>query len=100
MLGSLFAFYIKNYLIISIITVVSIFGIVIGVAIFKKKIKYFLIPLTAFVFAVGVFNFKIYNFNKNGLEKPEQIQARVYSVGSPKQGQIKLKADSCVFDGK
>jgi len=100
MLGSLFAFYIKNHLIISIITVVSIFGIVIGVAIFKKKIKYFLIPLTAFVFAVGIFNFKIYNFNKDGLEKPEQIQARVYSVGSPKQGQIKLKADSCVFDGK
>ena len=100
MLGSLFAFYVTRYLAISIIVASLIFGLTITVAILKRKVKYFLIPLTAFVFAVSIFNISTYAFNKDNISKPNTIQARVYSISSTKQGYMVLKADSCKFDEK
>ena len=105
LLGSVFAFFVayENTIstIISIIAAVLVMGFILIIAIKKKKLKYFFIPLLSLLIGVLVFNLTIYNFNK-GIKSnylPSVIEARISSVGKENDSYLYLQADSVVLDG-
>ncbi len=99
-LGCVFGFYIHKNMVISIVLFVVIAIIVIFISIWRKKIKYFLIPLIAFAAGVSAYSIVAYQFNKGVTQTPNTIQLRIYSVGQVKNGAVLINGDSCEFDGK
>lgn len=99
-LGSLFACYVTQHTIITIISAVVIAILVVIISILKRKLQYFLVPLISFVIGVFGYYLAVYSFNKTTDEKPEYIQARIYSVSVPEDGSVRLRADSVLFDGE
>ncbi|MBR6779134.1 MAG: ComEC/Rec2 family competence protein [Clostridia bacterium] len=100
MMGTLFAYYSTQYTIVASITAALTFGIVITVAILKRKIKYFIIPLATFIIAISGYSLAVYSFNKKVEFVPTTIQARVYSVSKAENQRVVLRADNCTFDDK
>ena len=101
LLGSLFGFYFTSYKILLIIISILIAAGLLVLAIYKKKLKYFGIPLTAFVVGVFACNLAIINFNKTIEYKPTHIEARITSLGKVYENEyIKIQADDCVFDNE
>ena len=100
MLGSIFAFYFTGYKILLSILLGLIFISLLALAVYKKKLRYLGIPLTAFILGVVSYNVAILNFNKTIEYIPDFVEARITSVGKAKENYIKIHADSCVFDGE
>ena len=100
LLGSVFSFYFsKNLVLVSVLTGIIAFLLLI-LAIYKKKLKYFGIPLTAFIIGVVAYNLAIITFNKTVEYKPNFVQARIVNVSKTEDNYIKIQADSCLFDNK
>ena len=100
LLGSVFAFYIFQNLILTIIVTLVILGALIALAIYKKKPQYILVPLIAFILGIGAYSLAILSFNNTINFTPTTIQARVYDVNKEDDGVLSVEADSCKFDGK
>ena len=100
LLGTVFSFYIVGNMLATIIVSIVILLFVIVIAILKKKVKYFLIPLVAFVIGVGLYFVAIYSFESVEYEKPNTIIARIYNVSDIEDGSMRVYADSCKFDGE
>lgn len=100
LLGSLFAFYISANKVLTIICASTFAVALFALAIIKKKLKYFAIPLTAFIVGVFAYNVAIINFNKTIEYKPSSIQARISAVGKPNENYIKVEIDNCIFDNE
>lgn len=100
LLGSLFAFFFtkQTVFVISIAVIVAVLLLIL--AIYKKKFRYFIVPLTAFVIGVVSFYVSVNSFNSSIEYKPTEIQVRVNSLGKPNDNYIRLQADNCKFDGK
>ena len=98
-LGSIFAFYITNNVVITIICTIVVLSLSIFIAILKKKIKYFLIPLISFIIGISAYFISIKTFETAPLQTPDIIEARIYSVDQATDGRIRVYADSVKFDG-
>ncbi len=98
LLGSLFAFYIVDHTVLTIIISVLVFLTVLIVAILKRKIKYLIVPVLSFFISVGLYNVAFNSFNKTEYSQPTTIQARLYRVEQPKDGYTRAYADSVLFD--
>lgn len=99
LLGSIFAFYINTNIIFTICITVIVFSLLLILAIYKKKLKYFGIPLTAFVIGVVLLNITIINFSNQITSTPTQIETRITNIGKSYNNYIKVEADNCIFDG-
>ena len=100
LLGSVFSFYLSKDIIIPFIT---LFCFIIGLVVFsiyKKKLKYFIIPIVSFLIGVSFYNIAIYKFNDRIDYVPSKIQARIYNVSPDSNSMVRVEADSCVFDSK
>lgn len=106
LLGSVFAFFVAYdsiiSAIISLISVVIIIGCILTIAIVRKKLKYFYIPLFSFLIGVLAFNLTIFNFNNGVINNyvPSVVQARISSVGKANDSFLYLQADSVILDGE
>ena len=100
LLGSVFSFYITQNLILTIVVCGLILIALIALSILKRKPKYFLIPLIAFILGISAYQIAIYSFDKTIDYTPNQVQARIYAVSNEVDGMIKVEADSCKFDNK
>lgn len=100
MLGSIFAFYFTKNMILLIVIASLVAISLLALSIYKKKLKYFGIPLTAFIIGVFAYNLAIANFNQTVEYKPCLIEARITAVGKSNDNYIKIQVDSCVFDGE
>jgi len=101
LLGSIFAFYISAYKVFLIILASAIFISLLALAIYKKKLKYFGVPLTAFIIGIFSYNLAIINFNKTIEYKPDHIEARISAIGKIYDNKyIKVQADNCIFDNE
>ncbi len=97
-LGSIFAFYITNNLIFTLISSIFILLLIIIIAIVKRKLQYFLVPILSFIVGISSYFIAVNLFTNAGEQSPNIIQARVYSVDIPTDGRVKLYADSVIFD--
>ena len=100
LLGSLFSFYILNKTIVTIIIFSIVLSGLVVWSVLKKNIKYILISFTAFVFAVGIYYFSVWRFNRKTDVVPNTIEARIYDITNEQNGLIKTECDSCLFDSK
>lgn len=100
LLGSLFACFFSKQLALTIVISIIVAVLLLILAIYKKKFRYFIIPLTSFVLGVISFNISVYSFNSNITEMPNEISARICSTGKPNDNYIRMQADSCTFDGE
>ena len=101
LLGSVFAFYFASFKILSVILLSLIFTLLLILSIIKKKLKYFCVPLTAFIIGILAFNLAIFNFNKTIEYKPEFVEARISAIGKIYDNKyVKVQADNCVFDNE
>jgi len=104
LLGSVFAFFVAHQNIISTVIAITsailIMSFILIIAIKKKKIKYFLVPLVSFLIGVLSFNVTIFNFNKGVDYTPKLIEARICSVGKQNDSYVYLQADNVSLDGK
>ncbi len=97
--GSLFAFYVFDYKIITIVVTILVAVLLLVVAILKRKIKYLIVPVVSFFVGVGLYNLAFYNFNKVEVgEAPTTIQARLYRVEKADDSRMRAYADSVLFD--
>jgi len=101
LLGSIFAFYLSAYKVFLIVLACLVLVSLLALAIYKKKLRYFGVPLTAFIIGILAFNLAIYNFNKTIEYKPDIVQARISAIGKIYDNKyIKVSADNCVFDDR
>lgn len=100
LLGSVFAFYIKQELTLTISVSLTILISLIVLAILKKKPQYALVPIIAFGVGIGLYFIGIARFNSTIDYTPNTIQARVYSISNEVDGMVAVEADSCKFDNK
>ncbi len=98
-LGSLFAFYIHKNIIATVLLTIVFVGLIIFVAVTRKKIAYLLLPIFAFVFGFGLNQLAYHNFNKSIDFIPTNVEGRIYSV-SYEDGMASVRLDSVKFDGK
>ncbi len=101
LLGSLFAYWIDVWKVWIIILTSAFVAISITVAIVKKKIKYFLVPIISFVLGFGLFHIACFVFYDKTISKtPSEIQVRIYSIDEESSETMIVYADSCYFDNK
>ncbi len=100
LIGSIFAFYVVSNSIASIIIIVITFAIILLVAILKRKIKYFIIPLISFALGAGCYNLAVSNFSKTIEKQPSLVQARIYRVQETNDNYTRVYADNVTFDGE
>ena len=100
LLGSVFGFYILNNTPLTIIATCLCFIILLVIAVLKRHIKYFLIPIISFVIGIGAYYLSINSFNSTINYVPIKIEARINTVGRANSKYLKVEADSCVFDSK
>lgn len=101
LLGSVFAFYVLDHIIVTILTASIIFGALFTISIWKKKVKYFLLPFIAFLMGCLSFYLVIYSFKRTDIKQmPATVQVRIYNVSNESNGLIVVEADRCVVDGK
>lgn len=100
LLGTLFAFYISKFTIITSIVSVIVVIIALVISLIKKRLSYVILPIVCFT--IGVFSYKlaVNNFNKNIETSPNIITARIYQVGKLGDGVQTVYADSVKFDNK
>lgn len=98
LLGSVFAFYITTSKAISIISAVVVAVILLVIAILKKRLIYFGVPLTAFIIGVFAYNIAVIKYNKSIDYEPTTIEARISAVGKPTESYIKVTVDNCYFN--
>ena len=100
LLGTVFSFYLlkETAFVISISITISLSLLLL--AIYKKKLKYFLVPFIAFLIGVGSFYLALFNFDRSIDYTPTTIKTRIYNISNEQNGMIKVECDSCVFDGK
>lgn len=97
--GSIFSFYVNKYIAISISIILLFFAISILVAVIRKQPKYAIVPVVAFILGCVGYQLSIKQATNYIDYQPKMIKARVYSVSKANDDYIKVKADSCVFDG-
>lgn len=95
LLGSVFAFFVNIIPIVLIISAVSIFSLLFIIGIRKKKLKYFIVPLIAFIIGVSAYYLTVVNFNKGINYIPSSVEARISLVGKPNDNYLYVEADSC-----
>ena len=100
LLGTIFAFYITINTILTIIVSVCVLAILVFISIKNKTPKFIIIAITSFAISVGVYFVCINQFSNKSIELPTQVEARVYSINTPKDGSLLLYADSTSFDSK
>ncbi len=100
LLGSVFSFYLTKHLVLSIISAVIVAVFLFSLSIIKKKPKYFLIPLIAFVLGISSYWLAISSFNNTVDYTPNTIQARIFNISKEDNGMIKMEADECIFDNE
>ncbi len=100
MLGSIFAFYFTVNMPLLIIIASLVLISLLVLAIYKKKLQYFGVPLTAFIIGVFAYNLAIISYSKTVEYKPNLIEARIAAIGNKYDNYIKVQADSCTFDGE
>lgn len=101
LLGSLFAYWINVWKAFVIVLISTFIVISIVVAIIKKRIKYFLVPIISFCFGVGLFHTadRVF-YNKVTNVAPSVIETRIYSIDNEDSSSVIAYADNCFFDGK
>lgn len=99
LLGSIFAFYIKSFLVFVLSIAIVVFALLLLLAILKKKPKYFIVPLLALLVGIGAYELAVFSFYNRVDKAPTEITARIYKIDQPTDGRIKVEADSCTFDG-
>ncbi len=99
LLGSVFTFYFSEYKVFTILITLTIFVLLLCIAIIKKKIKFILIPLIFFVLGAILYYIAVASFQER-IETPNTIQARIYNLDMPEDGRLKVYADNCKFDGE
>ncbi|MFQ6752674.1 MAG: ComEC/Rec2 family competence protein [Clostridia bacterium] len=100
LLGSLFAFYVESFLVFCLSISIVAFVLLLLLAIFKKKPKYLIVPLVAFLVGAGAYNLAVLSFNNQQTKQPDIISARIYQIDRPTDGRITVQADSVKFDDK
>ena len=100
LLGSLFAFYIESFLVFCLAISIVAFVLLLLLAIFKKKPKYVIVPVVAFLIGAGAYNLALLSFNNQQTEKPGLVSARIYQIDRPVDGRITIQADSVSFDDR
>ena len=100
MLGSVFSFYILNNLVVTIIISSLTLVFILILAVVKKKVKYFLVPILSFAVGVSMFFICSSVFNKDNIAKPDVVSGRICTVDQPSDGCIKIVIDECKFDSK
>lgn len=100
LLGSVFAFYFNQKMLLTIIVSVICATSLFVIANIRKKFRYFIVPLTAFVIGVFAFNIAVYSFDKSIQVAPNYIEARISGINSEEDGSIRVSADSVKFDDK
>lgn len=100
LLGTIFAFYITINTVLTIIVAVCVLAILVFISIKNKTPKFIIIAITSFAISVGVYFVCINQFSNKTIELPTTVEARVYSINTPKDGSLLLQADSTIFDGK
>ena len=106
LLGSVFAFFVAYQTVIativSLVCAVIVVAFLLTIAILKKKLKYFFIPLISFLIGLLAFNITIFNYNLGVKSNyvPNVIEARVSLVGKANDSYLYLQADNVILDGK
>ncbi len=100
LLGSVFAFYILDKTVATIIATAISAGILLFIAIWKKRKRYFFIPLLAFNVGLMGYFITIYNFKRTETDAPNIVQARVNNVSNEKNNYLAVEVDNCVFNGE
>ncbi len=100
LLGSVFAFHITEHVLMTIISSIVVAGLFVFIAIWKKRKRYFLIPLISFTVGCGAYFITTYNFKQTVSNVPTSIEARVANISNEKNNLLTVELDSCVFDGK
>lgn len=101
LLGSVFAFYIIDNLLATSIIATIIFIVFLVIAILKKKAKYVIIPIVAFLIGSLSFYIAVYNFKSTKVRTiPDNIQVRISNITNEYNGTRIVEADNCIFDGK
>ena len=100
LLGTIFAFYITINTILTIIVSVCVLAILVFISIKNKTPKFIIIAITSFAISVGVYFVCINQFSNKSIELPTQVEARVYSINTPKDGSLLLYADSTSITGR
>ncbi len=99
LLGSVFAFYVTQNTVISVVIVVLSVIFLAFIAAIRRKLKYFLLPIIAFLVGVFAFNICVTSFNKDNISPPDSISARVAVVSKPEDGSVLVHLDNCKLDG-
>ena len=100
LLGTLFAFYVGVHMVWSIVILVITAFISLTVAILKKRVSYFVLPMICLVIGLSAYKISVANFNKRVDEAPSIISARIYQTSAIEDGRMTVYADSVKFDGK
>ena len=101
LLGSVFAFYIIDNLLLTSIIAIIVFAMFLVIAILKKKIKYVFLPLIAFIIGCLSFYLAVYNFQSTEVNNtPETIQVRICNISNEYNGTMIVEADNCLLDGE
>lgn len=100
LLGSFFAFHLFKNLALTISLTCIVFILILINAIIKKKIKYFLVPIIAFIVGVGCYHLAYVSYHSSMVEAPKEIQARIYMFDKPSGNSTYIEADNCIFDGE
>jgi len=98
LLGSVFSFFVVKEIVFTLIITILILSLFILLAVYKKSLKYILIPLIAFTVGVGLYYNSIYNFEKAIDYTPKTIEARIYNVSNEKNRMIAVECDDCKFN--
>ncbi len=98
--GSLFSYFIFEKPIMTIVITTILFGLLLFTSIVKKKAKYILIPVLAFLIGIGSYYLAIYNFNKGTDVIPSEVTLKVVSVETAEDHEMRIIGDDVKFDGK
>ena len=97
-LGTVFAFYLIDYKVATIIISTVVLLLILAFAIFKNKLRYFFIPFLAFIVGACCYYIAAHKFAQSLDAAPKFIEARIYAIRDEENGQIKVNVENCLFD--
>ncbi len=100
LLGTLFAFFVGIHIVWSIIILVIMAIVSLIIAIIKKRVTYFILPMLCLIIGFSAYKISVTNFNKRIEVAPQIVSARIYQTSTPIDGRMVVYADSVKFDGK
>jgi len=100
LLGSVFSFYLTKNLAVCIVSMILVAVALLILSIYKRKPKYFLVPIISFIIGISAFNLAILSFNNKIDYVPATVQARIYAISNESDGMMRVEADDCIFDNK